>query len=71
MYGIDTVDRLHAKKIAGKIVPAIATTTSAVSGLVRHVCFPCLPLIVWWEKDVEKIKSFVSLSLSLLFDFTP
>ena len=36
MYGIDTVDRLHAKRVAGKIVPAIATSTSAVSGLVRR-----------------------------------
>lgn len=34
MYNIESIDRLQAKRIAGRIVPAIATTTATVSGLV-------------------------------------
>ena len=34
MYSIDQSDRLQVKKISGKIIPAIATTTSCVAGLV-------------------------------------
>ena len=52
-YGIEIVDRLKTKKIVGKIIPAVATTTSIVSGLI------CYELYKYMNKmGKEKYRSY-------------
>ncbi|KAH7817176.1 putative Ubiquitin-like modifier-activating enzyme 1 B (Uba1B) [Monocercomonoides exilis] len=61
-YGIPTADRSRIKQISGKIIPAIATTTSLISGLT---CFDLLTLSRH-EKNIEKYRNwFVNLAINI------
>lgn len=62
-YKIDEVSKYETKGIAGKIIPAIATTTALVTGLT---CFEMYKILQMENKKIEDYKSsFANLAISL------
>lgn len=59
-YGIKTMDRLATKQIAGKIIPAIISTTSLVSGLVSLEVYKVIQ-----GENKESLDSFLDASCNL------
>jgi len=67
-YGIELASRYETKGIAGKIIPAIATTTSVVAGLSILELYK----LVWGCSDIEKYKNnFLNLALPFIGNADP
>ncbi|KAL5107445.1 Ubiquitin-like modifier-activating enzyme 6 [Taenia crassiceps] len=75
MYGLPEAERFEVKRIAGRIIPAIATTTAAVAGLVslevlKYICFSGTPSEVECLTNYSR-NNFVNLSLPSVLSVSP
>jgi ubiquitin-activating enzyme E1 len=68
-YSIKTVSEFEAKGIAGKIIPALATTTSIVSGLVAIELYKLVSLQNYKLENFNN--SFLSLGMSYMGSSEP
>jgi len=65
-YGIEPSDKLETKRIAGRIIPAIATTTACVAGLVSVELVKVIMKDIPDQRDIELYKNtFLNLALPL------
>lgn len=65
-YGIEPANKLETKRIAGRIIPAIATTTACVAGLVSIELVKVVMQDIPEQRDIEKFKNtFLNLALPL------
>jgi len=62
-YGIPEVDKLKAKFIAGRIIPAIATSTAMATGLV---CLELYKVLARWHPIEDYHNTFANLALPML-----
>lgn len=67
-YGIPIVDKQYTKGIAGKIIPAIATTTSIVSGLI---VLEMMKYILGHNKVDNYKSSFINLADPIIISSDP
>lgn len=62
-YSIEACDKHKTKLVAGRIIPAIATTTAMVTGLV---CLELIKVLHYKKRPIEHFKNaFANLALPL------